>query len=165
MAQERRKRQSGTMVSKTKESATQAKKQANKRTKPDTIKKEQERTTASKQRMIDAMQTSLGVVTTACQVAEVSRSQHYDWMQTDPEYANKIKEVTEMCHDFVESSLFKQIKDGSTTATIFYMKCRMRERGYIEKMDVDLNTNRPDMSGLTTDEIREHLAKKRDAEK
>ena len=165
MTQERRKRQSGTKVSKTKESATEAKKPANKRTKTDTIKKEQERTTIAKQRMVDAMQSSLGIVTTACQVAEVSRSQHYEWMQTDPEYANKIKAVTEMCHDFVESSLFQQIKDGSTTATIFYMKCRMRERGYIEKMDVDLTTGRPDMSQLSTDEIREHLAKKRDAEK
>ena len=57
----------------------------------------------------------------------------------------------------VESQLHDQIRDGNTTATIFYMKCKMRSRGYVERQDVNLQTNRPDLSALTTDEIREHL--------
>jgi hypothetical protein len=141
---------------------TPAKKpRAKKQTKPDTLKKEQARTKVAKQSMVEALTKSLGVVTTACRVAEVSTTQHYQWIKDDPEYANKVIDIAEVAKDFVESALFGQIQEGNTTATIFYMKCKMRERGYIEKMDVDLKTGRPDLSDMSTEEIREYLAKKR----
>lgn len=134
-----------------------------KTTKPDTLKKEteQQRTKTGKIAMIDAMERSLGIVTTASKLCGVSRSQHYEWMQNDPQYMRNINEVAEMAKDFVESQLYDQIKNGSTTATIFYMKCKMRERGYMEKLDVDLNTNRPDLSDMTTEEIRLYLDQKK----
>ena len=134
-----------------------------KTTKPDTIKKEteQQRTTNGKNLMVDAMQKALGIVSTASKIAGVSRSQHYEWINNDPEYMQRINDVAEMAKDFVESKLFEQIKDGSTTATIFYMKCKMRERGYIEKVDVDMSVNRPDLSDMTTDEIRKYLTEKK----
>lgn len=135
-----------------------------KTTKTDTIKKEKEkeqlRTVIAKNKMVDAMQKSLGIITDSAKKAGVSRSQHYEWMNTDPEYMKRINEVAEMAKDFVESQLHDQIREGSTTATIFYMKCKMRDRGYIEKLDVDLKTNKPDLSDMTTEEIREHLSKK-----
>jgi hypothetical protein len=56
-----------------------------------------------------------------------------------------------------ENELFQQIKGGNTTSTIFYMKCKMRGRGYIEKTEMDLNVNRPDLSEMSTDEIRQLL--------
>lgn len=127
------------------------------RTKTDTVKKEQQRTVTKKQAMIDALTVSLGVVTTASRNADVSTTQHYKWMQDDPEYRKKVEEVAEVAKDFVESQLYSQIQDGSTTATIFYMKCKMRDRGYIEKQDIDLSLNRPDLSDLSTEEIRQHL--------
>jgi len=134
-----------------------------KTTKPDTLKKEteQQRTTNGKNLMVDAMQQALGIVTTASKIASVSRSQHYEWINNDPEYMRRINDVSEMAKDFVESQLFAQIKEGSTTATIFYMKCKMRERGYIEKVDVDMSVNRPDLSDMTTDEIRKYLTEKK----
>jgi hypothetical protein len=133
--------------------------QRRKTTKPDTLKKvtEQQRTISAKNAMVDAMTQALGIVTTASKIAGVSRSQHYEWINSDPEYVKKIDEVTQMAHDFVESQLYAQIKDGSTTATIFYMKCKMRERGYIEKVDVDMSVNRPDLSDMTTEEIRRYM--------
>lgn len=107
--------------------------------------------------MIDALGKSLGIVSTACKTVGINRSTHYDWLKNDPDYAEQVYDVAEQAHDFVESQLYEQIQDGNTTATIFYMKCKMRSRGYVEKQDVNLNTNRPDLSGLTTEEIREHL--------
>ena len=133
--------------------------QRRKTTKPDTLKKgtEQQRTINAKNMMVDAMIQSLGIVTTASKIAGVSRSQHYEWINNDPEYMQRINDVGEMAKDFVESQLLSQIKDGSTTATIFFMKCKMRDRGYIEKVDVDMSVNRPDLSDMTTDEIRQYM--------
>ena len=116
-------------------------------TKSDTLKKA----------MIEAMQKSLGIVTTATKTVGIHRATHYDWINNDPEYLRSVNEIKEMAHDFVESQLYNQIKEGNTTATIFYMKCKMRERGYIEKHEISVESKRPDLSGMTTDEIRKNL--------
>jgi len=122
-----------------------------------TVKRNPTKTDTLKKAMCDALKQSLGIVTTAIQKVGIHRSTHYSWYNNDPEYRQKVNEVIEVAHDFVESQLYNQIKDGNTTATIFYMKCKMRERGYIEKQEINLNTKRPDLSGMTTDEIRKHL--------
>jgi hypothetical protein len=59
--------------------------------------------------------------------------------------------------DFAESQLYKQIKDGSTTATIFYLKTKGKQRGYVERQQIDINKGQPDLSHLSTDELIELL--------
>lgn len=140
----------------TKKTSTVNKKPAKRRAKP-VAKKPTKTNTIKKGAMIDALIASLGIVSTACKSVGINRSTHYDWYNNDPDYAQQVNDVAEQAHDFVESQLYNQISEGNTTATIFYMKCKMRGRGYVEKQDVNLNTNRPDMSALTTEEIREHL--------
>lgn len=125
----------------------QIKKTKKKPTKSDTLKKA----------MIEALQKSLGIITTATKTVGINRSTHYDWYNNDTDYRAKVNEISEMAHDFVESQLYNQIREGNTTATIFYMKCKMRERGYIEKQEISVETKRPDLSAMTTDEIRKHL--------
>lgn len=131
------------------------KKPAKRRAKP--VAKKPTKTNTLKKAMIDALIKSLGIVSTACKTVGINRSTHYDWYNNDDDYAQQVDDVAESAHDFVESKLYEQITDGNTTATIFYMKCKMRSRGYVERQDVNLNTNRPDLSALSTDEIREHL--------
>jgi hypothetical protein len=53
-----------------------------------------------------------------------------------------------------ESQLHKQMKDGSTSATIFYLKTKGRKRGYIERQEFAIDTARPDLSQLSIDEIK-----------
>jgi biotin synthase-related radical SAM superfamily protein len=132
---------------------------AKKTPKNNTIKKEteQQRTTNAKIRMIKAMERHMCIVTTASKSAKIDRSRHYIWMNEDPEYKKAIDELSEIVFDVVESKLFEQIKSGNTTSTIFFMKCKMRGRGYIEKTEMDLNVTRPDLSDMSTDEIRQLL--------
>jgi len=132
------------------------KKPVKRRAKP-VAKKPTKTNTIKKGAMIDALIASLGIVSTACKTVGINRSTHYDWYNNDPDYAEQVNDIAEHAHDMVESQLHDQIRDGNTTATIFYMKCKMRSRGYVERQDVNLQTNRPDLSALTTDEIREHL--------
>lgn len=122
-------------------------------------KREQTQTINAKKRMLKAMENNLCIVTKASNVAKIHRSTHYQWIVDDPEYKKQIDDLSEMVFDVVENELFKQIKGGNTTSTIFYMKCKMRSRGYIEKSEMDLNFNQPDFSQLSTDEIREMLNK------
>ena len=118
---------------------------ATKRTKSDNLKKEA---------MIQALEKSIGVVTTACKSVGISRDTHYRWMKEDEQYANQVQELSDVALDFAESSLHRQIQSGSTAATIFFLKCKGRNRGYIEKQDIDLNnTSGPDLSDLSTEEL------------
>lgn len=80
----------------------------------------------------------LGVISTACTKTKLSRTQVYKWIKDDKEFADEVDYVrNELCVDFAESNLFQQIKKGSTSATIFFLKTRGKHRGYIETMEVE----------------------------
>ena len=65
--------------------------------------------------------------------AGISRQTYYNWMRDDLEFKQSVEDVIEESIDFVESSLMERIKEGDTTATIFYLKTKGKSRGYVEK--------------------------------
>lgn len=94
--------------------------------------------------MIEALEKSLGIVTTACKQVGISRQTHYEWMREDAEYKAAVDSIADIALDFAESKLHKSIENGSDTATIFYLKTKGKKRGYVERMEVDANvTNLP----------------------
>jgi hypothetical protein len=93
-----------------------------------------------KQAMLDALEKSLGIVTTASKSIGIERTTHYLWMRTDPDYAKKVEELSDMVLDFAESQLHKQIKEGNTTATIFYLKTKGKKRDYVERTEIKHET-------------------------
>jgi len=88
--------------------------------------------------MLDALEKSLGVVTAACKAVGIGRTTHYLWMQEDAEYKAAVEGLSDVALDFAESQLHKQIKDGNSTATIFFLKTKGKKRGYIERQEVEV---------------------------
>jgi hypothetical protein len=93
-----------------------------------------------KEAILQALENSLGVVTVACKQTEIPRSTYYKWLKEDKEFAKAVKEIENIALDFAESQLHTQIKDGSTSATIFYLKTKGKKRGYIERNELDLSS-------------------------
>ena len=93
-----------------------------------------------KEAMLQALENSLGVVTVACKQTDTPRSTYYKWLKEDKEFAQAVKEIDNIALDFAESQLHSQIKDGSTSATIFYLKTKGKKRGYVEKSEIDLTS-------------------------
>lgn len=89
-----------------------------------------------KRAMIEALEKSLGVVTTACKIVGIDRTLHYKWMKEDQEYADEVLSLSEMVLDFAESKLHNLISTGDTTATIFFLKTKGKKRGYIERQEI-----------------------------
>ncbi len=89
-----------------------------------------------KNAMIQALEKSLGVVTTACRSIDISRETHYRWMREDENYKESVNELENVSLDFVESKIHKLIEKGDTAATIFYLKTIGKSRGYLERLDV-----------------------------
>lgn len=93
-----------------------------------------------KKQLIEALEKSLGVVTTACKNVGIARSTFYEWLK-DEKFKKQVDDIQNIALDFAESQLHKQIMDGNTSATIFYLKTKGKNRGYFEKTQQDITTN------------------------
>tara|TARA_R110000803_G_scaffold3785_9_gene12847 strand:- start:468 stop:842 length:375 start_codon:yes stop_codon:yes gene_type:complete len=102
-----------------------------------------DKTNTKKDAMLKALEKTLGIVTTACTLAKVSRSQHYHWMNHDPEYKRSVTDLENIALDFAESHLHELIKDGSPAATIFFLKTKGKRRGYIETTAIEVTEKKP----------------------
>ena len=101
------------------------------------MKKNLTKTNTKKRAMIKALESTLGIVSTACKKVGVSRITHYEWYKTDDEYKAGVDSVADIALDFAESQLHKQISGGNPTSTIFYLKTKGKKRGYIERQEID----------------------------
>ena len=95
-------------------------------------KKQLTNTDINKKSMVAALEESIGIVSTACKEVGISRETHYKWYRNDSDYAKDVDSVADLALDFAESSLHQQIKAGNPTSTIFFLKTKGKNRGYIE---------------------------------
>jgi hypothetical protein len=93
-----------------------------------------------KNNLLQSLEKSLGVVTSACKSAGCSRETFYKYCKEDEEFKSKVEDISNITLDFAESQLHKQIMDGNTTATIFYLKTKGKKRGYVERTEVHQET-------------------------
>ena len=93
-----------------------------------------------KEAMLQALENSLGVVTVACKQVDIPRSTYYKWLKEDEDFAREVKDIENIELDFGESQLHSQMKDGNTSATIFFLKTKGKKRGYVERSELDLTS-------------------------
>jgi hypothetical protein len=89
-----------------------------------------------KERLLQALEQSLGIVTTACKSVMIHRSTYYEYYKNDLDFKKKVDDIQNVALDFAESQLHKQIQSGNTSATIFYLKTKGKNRGYIERQEI-----------------------------
>jgi hypothetical protein len=95
------------------------------------------KTQHNKKALIAAMEKHLGVVSSACKEVGLNRSTYYDYYNNDPEFKKACDDTANIALDFAESQLHKQIKDGVPASTMFYLKTKGKDRGYIEKQQIE----------------------------
>ena len=89
-----------------------------------------------KKKLIQALEKSLGVVTTACKNVGIHRSTYYEYYNNDNQFKEQVDDIQNVAIDFAESHLHQQIKGGNTSATIFYLKTKGKNRGYVERQEI-----------------------------
>lgn len=90
-----------------------------------------------KEEFLDALKKTMGIISSASDIVGISRQSAYVWMREDEDFKKRVEEVTERQKDFVESKLLSRINEDDTTAIIFYLKTRCKERGYTEKIEYE----------------------------
>lgn len=106
-----------------------------------------------KKALIEALEKSLGVVTTACKKVGIGRTTYYDWYNNDKEFKNQVDELQNVALDFAESKLHNQIEKNNTAATIFFLKTKGKGRGYTEKSEVDITSGGQSISEIKIEVI------------
>ena len=88
-----------------------------------------------KEKTLEALEKSLGGVTTAVKTVGIARSTFYEWLK-DPLFKAEVDSIQDVALDFAESQLHQQIQGGNTSATIFYLKTKGKRRGYVERQEI-----------------------------
>ena len=94
-----------------------------------------------KEKILKALEEEHGIVTSACKKAGVSRAQYYKMWNSDDKFREQCEEIQDSAIDYVESQLFKNIKEGNITGQIFYLKTKGKHRGYVERQEVSNEHN------------------------
>ena len=114
---------------------------------------EQNRTQIAKERMLKALESSLGIVTTALKSCDLSRTNYYKWLKEDEDFAQKVQDVELIAQDFVMSKFYECIKDKVPSVVIHAAKSRL---GWNEKPQLDITSggdkiNRPVITFVDTE--------------
>lgn len=95
-----------------------------------------DKTDTKKRQVLQCLEKALGVVTTACKKANIHRSQFYQWIHDDHEFAANVRDIEDIVLDFAESQLYQQVSGGNTAAILFLLKTKGKKRGYIERTEI-----------------------------
>lgn len=137
-------------------------------------------TKISKQEIEQAIKASGGIISAAAVILSKAKSEVLgkpfsitrqaisERIKKDPELNELLEHCNESNLDIAELELLKQIREGSLTAIIFYLKCKGKNRGYVEKTmteltgkgggPVVLNPPKVNLSALTDTELEAYAA-------
>jgi len=76
-----------------------------------------------------------------CRACGITRGGFESWKATDEDFRIAYFEAVEAKKDFIESQLMENIRKGDTQSIIFACKTRLKDRGYIEKQQIEHTGN------------------------
>lgn len=93
----------------------------------------------TKDDFMKAIPGSNGVISVVAGRVGCSRRTVYNAINGDPEIKQALYDAREELKDMAESVLFTMIKERNITALIFYLKTQARDRGYVERQEVQID--------------------------
>ncbi len=128
------------------------------------IKKEQKRTEITKDVLLQNLEQNMGNVTLACHFGKCSRSTFYRYYKTDDEFKKAVDDIGEIALDIAESEMWKLIKDGNVPMILFYLKCKGKNRGYVERQEITGQDGQPiSWNETKTYAVNESISKANDS--
>ena len=87
--------------------------------------------------MLKALESSLGVITTALKACNLSRTNYYKWLKEDEEFAKKVQEIQNIENDFIKSKYYECVTDKVPSVVIHAAKTRL---GWNETNKLDITS-------------------------
>ena len=92
-------------------------------------------------KIIQALKNNHGFLINTAEELEISRMSLYNWISKDEELQQAVEQSKEALKDKVEHQLMKNIMDGKETSIIFFMKTKMKDRGYSQDIENAMTFN------------------------
>ena len=107
-------------------------------------------TATKKENFLKSLRNNLCNITEACKSANIHRQTYYGWIDKDEDFKQQCDNVEESLLDLVESKLLENINNNDNTCIIFYLKTKGKNRGYIEKQEIEVTKpfDRIDLEGI-----------------
>jgi len=100
-------------------------------------KKQRDRAAISKKKFLSLYADYKGNVSKLCAAVHISRNCYYEWLKNDDVFKAKCGEAFEAIVDHVEDKLRQLIDAAEPSAIYFFLKCRAKTRGYVERQEVE----------------------------
>lgn len=108
----------------------------------ESLKVRRETTAQKKKRFLTVYKRRLCNVSKCCEVCGISRQTYYKWVNKDDKFKKAIEDEREAFYDDLETVMFsKAIEEKDTGMLIWISKTKMKDRGYVEKMEQDVTVN------------------------
>ncbi len=93
----------------------------------------------NKNNFLRAYRESAGNIAHACKSANINRQTYYNYLEKFDTFKKECEDIKEENIDFAESVLMGEIRNKHMTATIFFLKTQGRNRGYVERQEMDVD--------------------------
>lgn len=90
---------------------------------------------------LKVLEANMGLISPSCKKFGIDRRTYYRWLKEYAEFPDYVEEISEANIDFAEGKLLSQINDGDTGAIIWFLKCKGKRRGYVEKQEIEHSGN------------------------
>ena len=121
------------------------------------------------EQIADALRESAGIRSAAARKLGCSPSTITNYVERHPDLSKVESDIVESNLDKAETQLLKAIASGNMTAIIFYLKCKGKHRGYMDRTRIEGKGGgpvlvKPDLSALTDDDLKKlrQMANKKD---
>jgi len=89
-----------------------------------------------------------------CQAMNMNRGTFYVWLDEVEGFQELVNEAKESFKDWVESQIVSCMQEKDRTMLIFYAKTKMKDRGYIERQEIQHSGNTQNTNKLEIEIIR-----------
>lgn len=89
------------------------------------------------QQVADTITEAHGLVSRAAKMLGCTVKTVYNYIEKFPEVAEARHEAREAMKDVGEASLWKKVSEGEGWAVCFYLKCQAKDRGYVERQEIE----------------------------
>jgi len=95
------------------------------------------RTTTNKNMFLNALIRNNFHITNTCNQTGIPRMTFYQWQRTDKKFAKKMDDLRELEIDTFEDAFRDLVEERNPQAVIFGLKTRGKNRGYVERTEVE----------------------------
>ena len=104
------------------------------------------------EQIVEALEGSRGLIAPAARNLGCSRDTIRKYLAEYPEVAKAKADMREAVTDMAENALYAAILRGEAWAICFYLKCRAKDRGYVERAELTGASGAPVKIELVYDE-------------